>query len=193
MRIIAGSAGSVPLMVPRTLTRPTTDRVRESLFAALGDLVPGARVLDLFAGSGSLGLEALSRGAVSADFVESHGPACEAITRNLEKARLGGARVHRREALAFLSGVPGGRYDLVFADPPYARSGSEHELLAALLNSPSLARALVPGGLLVLESLASAPLPETPLWTVRDERVYGTTRVSFLSPLLPDNPVTRDP
>ena len=105
MRIIAGSAGSVPLQVPRTLTRPTTDRVRESVFAALGDLVAGARVLDLFAGSGSLGLEALSRGAASCDFVESHGPACEAISKNLAKARLAGGKVLRRDVLAYLGTV----------------------------------------------------------------------------------------
>ncbi len=182
MRIIAGSAGSVPIRVPPSLARPTTDRVRESLFAALGDLVADARVLDLFAGSGSLGLEALSRGAASADFVESHGPACETIERNLQKTRLAGGRVHRREALAFLATVPATRYDLAFADPPYAREEKDRELLAALLNAPAFPAALAPGGLLVLESLASAPLPETPLWSVRDERTYGTTRVSFLSP-----------
>lgn len=187
MRIIAGSAGSVPLHVPRTLTRPTADRVRESLFAALGNLVVGARVLDLFAGSGSLGLEALSRGAVSADFVESSGPACDAIAKNLEKTRLTGGRVHRREALAYLSPALSNRYDLIFADPPYAREDKERELLLALLQSPSLSAALSPDGLLVLETLSSPPLPATPLWNVRDERSYGTTRVSFLSP------VTRDP
>lgn len=183
MRIIAGSAGSIPLQVPRTLTRPTTDRVRESLFAVLGDLTTGARVLDLFAGSGSLGLEALSRGAVSADFVESHGPACEAIQKNLDKTRLAGGRVHRREVLAFLGGVSSARYDLIFADPPYARSDAERELLEKLLTSPALAGSLAPGGLLVLESLSSAPLPENDLWSVKEERTYGVTRVSFLAPV----------
>lgn len=183
MRIIAGSAGSVPLQVPRTLTRPTTDRVRESLFAALGDLVPGARVLDLFAGSGSLGLEALSRGAASADFVESHGPACEAISKNLEKTRLANGKVHRREVLAFLAGLAPSRYEVVFADPPYARSDDEQRLLDALLASEKLATSLAPGGALVLESLASVPLPDTALWTARDERLYGTTKVTFLFPV----------
>lgn len=180
MRIIAGSAGSVPLQVPRTLTRPTTDRVREAIFATLGDLVPDSRVLDLFAGSGSLGLEALSRGAASVDFVESHGPACEAIAQNLEKTKLVGGKVHRREALAFLGSVAAGRYELVFADPPYAREEKDRDLLAALLNSSKLAASLASGGLFVLESLASAPLPETALWFPQDERVYGTTQVSFL-------------
>jgi 16S rRNA (guanine966-N2)-methyltransferase len=181
MRLIAGSAGSVPLEVPRDLARPTTDRVREALFGALGDLVPGARVLDLFAGSGSLGLEALSRGAVSADFVDSSGAASEVIARNLGKTRLAGGRIHRREVLAFLRGVGESCYDLVFADPPYARGEGERELLAALLLSPGLASSIAPGGLLILESLATAPLPETPLWLTKDTRTYGKTRVSFLA------------
>ena len=187
MRIIAGSAGSIPLQVPRSLTRPTTDRVRESLFAVLGDLTVGARVLDLFAGSGSLGLEALSRGALSADFVESHGPACESIRKNLEKTRLKGGQVVSRDVVAFLAGVSNSRYDLIFADPPYARSDAERELLEKLLSSPALVGSLAPGGLLVLESLSSAPLPENELWATREERAYGVTRVSFLAP------VTRDP
>ena len=185
MRIIAGSAGSIPIQVPRSLTRPTTDRVRESLFAVLGDLVAEARILDLFAGSGSLGIEALSRGAASADFVESNAAACTVIQKNLEKARVKGGRVHRRDVFAFLGSLPAARYDLVFADPPYARSEAEQECLEKLLNSPGLRDSLAPDGLLILESLSSAPLPETSLWSSRDERDYGTTRVSFL--------VNRDP
>ncbi len=182
MRIISGSAGSIPLLVPRALTRPTTDRVRESIFAVLGDLVQGARVLDLFAGTGSLGLEALSRGAVSADFVDSSAAACESVAKNLQKTRLCGGVVHRRDALAWLSSAPEGRYDLIFADPPYARDEQEKELLEALLTSPRLAASLSPSGLLVLETLASAPLPETTVWIEREARAYGTTRASFLAP-----------
>lgn len=181
MRIISGSAGSIPLQVPRGLTRPTTDRVRESLFAVLGDLVCDARVLDLFAGSGSLGIEALSRGAVSVDFIESNGTACETIQRNLEKAKLLGGKVHRRDVVAHLGSISSARYDLIFADPPYARSDSEFELLGKLLNMGGLAAALAPDGLLVLETLSSSPLPENDLWKTMDERHYGITRVSFLS------------
>lgn len=181
MRIISGSAGSIPLQVPRGLTRPTTDRVRESLFAVLGDLVCDARVLDLFAGSGSLGIEALSRGAVSVDFIESNGTACETIQRNLEKAKLLGGKVHRRDVVAHLGSISSTRYDLIFADPPYARSDSEFELLGKLLNMGGLAAALAPDGLLVLETLSSSPLPENDLWKTMDERHYGITRVSFLS------------
>lgn len=183
MRIIAGSAGSVPLQVPKTLTRPTTDRVRESLFAALGTLVADSRVLDLFAGSGSLGLEALSRGAATADFVEAHAPAAAAIEQNLLKTRLTGGRVHRRDVFAFLTTAPAARYNLIFADPPYAREDAQKETLARLLACDSLARTLEPGGILVLESLASEPLPAHELWNLRDERTYGTTRVNFLTPV----------
>lgn len=182
MRIIAGTAGSIPLQVPKTITRPTTDRVRESLFAALGDLVVDSRVLDLFAGTGSLGLEALSRGAASADFVEAHAPAAAAIEQNLRKTRLTGGRVHRRDVFAFLSTAPAARHGLVFADPPYAREEPQKETLARLLASDTLVRTLEPGGILILETLASEDLPAHELWDLRDERTYGTTSITFLTP-----------
>ncbi len=182
MRIIAGRAGSIPLLVPRSLTRPTSDRVRESLFAALGDLVADARVLDLFAGSGALGLEALSRGAAQADFVEADAAACDAIAKNLAKTRLSGGRVHQRKVLAYLSTLSPRHYQLIFADPPYARGPKESDLLRDLLQAPALPAALTGGGLFVLESLASVPLPESPLWECREERRYGDTRLSFLVP-----------
>ncbi len=182
MRIISGSAGSVPLRVPRLLTRPTTDRVRESLFSVLGDLTSQARVLDLFAGTGSLGLEALSRGAATADFVESQAEACEVIRKNLEKTRLTGGKVHRRDVFSFLASVRQVSYDLIFADPPYAREESDRETLLKLLENESLPRALAPGGLFVLETLASDPLPTLIRWSVKEERDYGTTRIGFLVP-----------
>jgi len=183
MRIIAGSAGSIPLKVPRSLTRPTTDRVREAVFSVLGEKLAGARVLDLFAGSGSLGLEALSRGAAEATFVESNGPACTIISENVAKSRLAGARVQRRDVLAFLSTAAKGHYDLVFADPPYARDEATLALLTTLLTLPALAESLAPDGVFVLESFASVALPESPLWEVVREKIYGSTRVSYLSPL----------
>ncbi len=190
MRIIAGTAGSIPLKVPPSLTRPTTDRVREAVFSVLAGKLAGARVLDLFAGSGSLGLEALSRGATSATFVESNGSACTIIGENLRKTRLTGANIQRRDVFSFLSTAPGGRYDLVFADPPYAQDESTHALLASLLSLPVLARLLAPEGIFVLESAARATLPDTPSWEVVREKTYGHTRVSYLHPLpappLPD-------
>ena len=185
MRIIAGTAGSIPLKVPRSLTRPTTDRVREAMFSVLAAKLAGARVLDLFAGSGSLGLESLSRGAAEATFVESNGAACAIIGENLQKSRLEGARVQRRDVLSFLSTTPAGHYDLIFADPPYARDEATLALLTALVTLPALAAALAPEGIFVLESFASVALPETPLWEVVREKTYGSTRVSYLSPLPP--------
>src|ERR1043166_5048036 len=88
MRVIAGSAGGIPLHTPRTDLRPTMDRIKAAIFSSLGEKIIGARVLDLFAGTGALGIEALSRGAVSAIFVESDARAADAIRRNLEKTRL---------------------------------------------------------------------------------------------------------
>lgn len=183
MRIIAGTAGSIPLKVPRSLTRPTTDRVREAVFSVLGGKLDGARVLDLFAGSGSLGLEALSRGAAEATFVESNSPACTIIGENVQKTRLTGSRVQHRDVLSFLSTAAIGHYDLVFADPPYAQDEATFALLTTLLTLPALTRALAPEGIFVLESLASVALPDAPLWEIVREKTYGSTRVSYLIPL----------
>ncbi|MEX2578334.1 MAG: 16S rRNA (guanine(966)-N(2))-methyltransferase RsmD [Verrucomicrobiales bacterium] len=182
MRIIAGTAGSIPIEVPKSLTRPTTDRVREAVFSSLSRRVAEAAVLDLFAGSGSLGLEALSRGARSAVFVDSSATACAAISKNLEKTGLSGGRVVKADAVSFLSGRDLGSFDLVFADPPYARDDATLADLSALLENPRLAAAVSTDGLLVLESSARAPVPEAPLWKVEKERIYGKTRVSFLAP-----------
>ncbi|MDZ8172308.1 RsmD family RNA methyltransferase [Microbacterium xanthum] len=123
-RIISGGAGSLALEVPGAGTRPTSDRVRESVVGALesAGVVEAAAVLDLFAGSGALGLECLSRGAASADLVEKSPKAAAVTARNARKvaSALGGApaRVHRASADAFLRGTTQ-RFDLVFLDPPY--------------------------------------------------------------------------
>src|SRR5437764_904886 len=102
MRIISGTAGSIVIRVPDAVTRPTTDRVREAVFSMMGEAFEGARVLDLFAGSGAMGLEALSRGAREAFFVEQHTGAAEVIQENLKRARLQGGRTIKAEALAAL-------------------------------------------------------------------------------------------
>jgi 16S rRNA (guanine966-N2)-methyltransferase len=184
MRIIAGSAGGIPLKTPGALTRPTTDRARESLFASLGTLLSGAKVLDLYAGSGSLGIEALSRGAASALFIEQERRACGVIEDNLKKARLEGGQVRCCQVTKFLRShqIDGGGYDLVFADPPYAKDRLAEEELLALLGSEHLAGLLSGKGVFVLESLASLQLPElvAQRWDVRDERRFGETRISFL-------------
>lgn len=183
MRIIAGTAGSIPIKVPKSLTRPTADRVREALFSALGPRVDGAEVLDLYAGSGALGMEALSRGARSATLVEQAADACRIISENLEKTRLTGGNVVKSSVSSFLSRLSPDSIDLVFADPPYARDEESTAEVSALLNNEKLSASLAPDGIFILESLAKSPLPETTLWTVEKEKNYGKTRVSFLSPV----------
>ena len=183
MRIIAGTAGSQPINVPRNLTRPTTARGREAVFSSLGEQVIDARVLDLFAGSGSLGIEALSRGAASATFVDSSEDACRIISENLRKTRLNGGTVQKRSISAVLSSnLTEDNYDLVFADPPYARDEETAAQVEDLLQNAALPHAISAEGRLVVESFAKAPLPDSPLWEVAKEKIYGKTRVSFLTP-----------
>jgi 16S rRNA (guanine966-N2)-methyltransferase len=131
MRIIAGEYKGRRLVAPPgTATRPTSDRVREALFSILGARVEDADVLDLFAGSGALGIEALSRGAQKATFVDNAPAALTTIRRNLEGVQ--GATVVRRDARAFLRDARenGRQYDLVFLDPPYRQAASLGQELA---------------------------------------------------------------
>ena len=136
MRVVAGRFGGRTLVAPRgRSTRPTSDRVREALFSILGpDLVDGARVLDLFAGSGAMAIEALSRGAADATLVDSSAASVAAIRRNLSSLGVQ-AEVRRQDALAYLRGASrdARQYDLVFLDPPYRHAGALGiELSAAL-------------------------------------------------------------
>ncbi|HEY7562188.1 MAG TPA: 16S rRNA (guanine(966)-N(2))-methyltransferase RsmD [Gaiellaceae bacterium] len=174
MRIIAGSRKGARILAPRGLdTRPTGDRVREAVFNLVGP-VDGAEVLDLYAGSGAMGLEALSRGAERVTFVESDRAAAETIVRNLDKLGLDGAVVLREDAARKLAADAGAgrRYDLVLIDPPY-------RMLAGIL--PSLAShlpaVLAPDGLAVVESGARDE-PELPLPLVTSRR-YGSVRVTL--------------
>lgn len=123
MRVISGSAKGRRLRVPqRAGTRPTTDRIRQVIFDLLGEEVRGARTLDLFAGSGAMGIEALSRGAAEATFVEARREACDVILQNLEATGLrGSATIRRGDVLRILGGRPGDGFDLAFVDPPYER------------------------------------------------------------------------
>ncbi|MEA2224066.1 MAG: rRNA (guanine966-N2)-methyltransferase [Solirubrobacteraceae bacterium] len=170
MRVVAGAYGGRRLAAPEgSATRPTSDRVREALFSVLGTSVQGARVLDLFAGSGALGIEALSRGAASAVFVDRAPRAIGAVRANL--AALGiDADVRRIEARAWLrtASARSEAYDLVFLDPPYRRAA---ELGREL--SEGLAAVLAPGARVVTESDRRDPL-ELDL-PVADERRYGDT------------------
>ena len=182
MRVITGLAGGQPLKVPRSLTRPTTDRVREAVFSSLGELVSGARVLDLYAGSGALGIESLSRGAASVLFVEESTTACRIIEENLLSTRLAGGMVRPGRVSQILRSLPSSPgFDLIFADPPYARGPEEREELKTLLETPTLPTLLRPGGCFVLESWSKSRLPPAPVWHSLRERRYGETLVTYLA------------
>jgi 16S rRNA (guanine966-N2)-methyltransferase len=176
MRIIAGSAGGIPLRVPDGDVRPTSDRVREALFSVLAGIVPGARCLDLYAGSGALGIEALSRGAESCLFVDRSRASCEAVRANLTKAKLAGGDVRCSEVDRFLRGASG-KYDLVFADPPYAKPGGD-DLAGLLALSEPLVEMLAPGATLLLESRKGAgEYPHHERLESVDLREYGDTQL----------------
>lgn len=171
MRVVSGTFGGRRLHAPPGRdTRPTSDRVREALFSVLGDIV-GARVLDLYAGSGALGLEALSRGAVSCEFVDRAPAAIAAIRRNLDALGID-APVHRRDALRALIDASrrGAAYDLVVLDPPYRHPAGLGRAL-----SEALPAVLAPGGRVVTESDRRSPLDlDLPLTF---ERRYGDTLI----------------
>lgn len=182
MRVVAGSAGGVRLLVPKTDIRPTMDRVKAAIFSSLGEKIPGARVLDLFAGTGGLGIEALSRGSASAVFVENNAPAVETIRRNFTRTRLQG-EVRQMDVFSFLDRLAKpGVFDIVFADPPYAKKPGERDFGAELLCSAALAAALAPGGIFVLEKPPGAPFPKGTLWECARLKKYGATEVAFLHP-----------
>jgi 16S rRNA (guanine966-N2)-methyltransferase len=177
MRVIAGRWGGRRLQAPPgEATRPTSDRVREALFSVLGARIDGARVLDLFAGSGALGIEALSRGAAEATFVDSAPGAIRAVRANLEA--LGAEAVVRRaDARRYLDAASAARaeYDLVFLDPPYKLAGRLGSVLTAAL--PAV---LAPGAAVVAESDRRTPLDlGLPLL---DERRYGDTLIRIHGP-----------
>ena len=174
MRVIAGVARGVPLVAPRDRgTRPITDRVKETLFGILGDRVPGARVLDLYAGSGAIGIEALSRGAAHATFVERAPSALAAVRANLERTRLGElARVDPREVERFLSDATNDASDLVFLDPPY-------ELRAIVAPLRAVVPHLAPGAMIVVKHFWRTEPPEVAGLEAVRQRRFGETMLTF--------------
>lgn len=184
-RIIAGFAGSLALAVPKSGTRPTSDRVREAIFSALEarDRLTGARVLDLYAGSGALGLEAASRGAAEVTLVDRARDAGAVARRNAERvARAAPAHAAPRirslvqSVQAFLAGVAGG-WDLVFLDPPYELTGAQ-----LLDDLELLAPRVDPDAVVVVERSVRDPEPAWPAGFALDRRsVYGETAVYWLS------------
>ena len=181
MRVIAGSAGGIRLAVPKHGVRPTMDRVKAAIFSSLGDAVIGAQVLDLFAGSGALGIEALSRGAASVLFVEEDRQSIATIGRNLAKAKFE-ARVRQQNVFEFLrSPSRTEKFQIVFADPPYEKTKSGDCFTEKLLTNKELAQLLDPQGVFVLEKHPGEALPDTKLWRVARQKTYGATEVLFLS------------
>jgi 16S rRNA (guanine966-N2)-methyltransferase len=169
MRVVGGEYGGRRLAAPRgRSTRPTSERTREAVFSMLGD-ISGARVLDLFAGSGALGIEALSRGAAHATFVDSGPAAVTVIRRNLEQLGLGECALIAKLDVRALGPV-GEAYDLVFVDPPYPQANPLGPLLAR-----ELPARVTPGGRVVSESDRRSPL-ELGLPMIRERR-YGDTLI----------------
>jgi 16S rRNA (guanine966-N2)-methyltransferase len=180
MRVIAGSAGGARLAVPKCGVRPTMDRVKAAIFSSLGDAVIGARVLDLFAGSGALGIEALSRGASSATFVEEHRQSADIIESNLGKTKLTG-HVRQQDVFHFLRNSSGmEKFQIIFADPPYEKTKSGENFTEKLLTNKELGQLLDFAGTFVLEKRPVETLPEIRLWRVARQKTYGATEVLFL-------------
>jgi 16S rRNA (guanine966-N2)-methyltransferase len=181
LRVISGSAGGLLLKSPkRHMLRPTQDRIREVIFSSLAEMIPDARVLDLYAGTGSFGIEALSRGAARAVFVEQDREAVECIRENLRHCKLEGADVRPGDALAYLDQPDGETFDLIFADPPYDKSRGSldaHPLLA------KIAPRLGSKGIMVWEHFAAQRMTESGIWQVIRHRTYGETGLTFLQPV----------
>jgi 16S rRNA (guanine966-N2)-methyltransferase len=170
LRIIAGEHRGARIFAPRGQdTRPTSDRVREAAFNLIGP-VDGASVIDLFAGSGAMGLEALSRGAATAVFVENDRDACRTIDRNIEKLRVTGGRVVQQDVLQALA-TDSTAYDLVLCDPPYGYARLDRL-------GPYLAARLAEDGVLVFET-GTREQPEIQGLRVRTSRTYGSARLTL--------------
>lgn len=181
MRITGGEFGGINLKVPKSdAIRPTQDRVREAVFSMLQSEIPGCDFLDLFAGTGSAGLEALSRGATSATFVERDARhiAClnENIAKVLKSARAQAATVVRADAYRYIASYAGAGFSVVFADPPYALG--EERGYAGVLETLASREVLRRGGIFVAEMTAAQASEEAPKdWQLIKDRTYGKTRI----------------
>ena len=177
IRIIAGTAGGLFIQSPKKFTsRPTQERVREALFSSIASWIPEASFLDLYAGSGSVGIEALSRGAASATFVEVDRQFCKTIQANLKQCRLTGEIVSR-EAAQYLSQPPLKKYDIIFADPPYDQKTPD---LDTLPFATQLQHFLKPDGILIWEhDIHSQWNPPAGLEITKVKKI-GETRLTYI-------------
>lgn len=176
MRIIAGKAGRIAIKVPAAVTRPTTDFVRQALFSILGERVSGARVLDLYSGSGALGLEALSRGAAQCTFVDEHRQATAVVTENLTRTKLDGGHAVKSEAITFLKRDLAS-YDLIFADPPYWKYHGDKDHIKELLTSGLILPRLASGGWFIVEISSNQASHDSEDFTLIARREYGSSAI----------------
>lgn len=186
MRIISGSARGMVLRVPKGEVRPTTDRVREALFSILGARVEGARVLDLFCGSGALALEALSRGAASARLVDQSAASCRTASENARRLGFSNIAVTNCDCMQFVNRERG-VYDLVFADPPYCKFPGDRDMIAGLM-AGRLRDLLAPDGIFVAEAQVGYGVGAQSSrtfegWELADCREYGNNTLLFYTPL----------
>ena len=183
MRIIAGKAGRLAIKVPQAVARPTTDFVRQAIFSILSDRVDDSRVLDLFAGSGAIGLEALSRGAKACTFVDEHRQANAVIQQNLEKTKLTGGRIVKSDVQGFLKRDTAS-YDLIFADPPYWQHHGDKDHIGGLLHSSLLAPRLAHDGWFIAEISAHQSSPAAADFILTDRREYGGSAILLYASVL---------
>lgn len=182
MRIIAGKAKGYQIRIPKGEVRPTQDRVREALFNILGPILPGASMLDLFCGSGSVGLEALSRGAANVRMVDAARASCATSRQNLQQSGLSGGSVIQSDCLSFVR-RDRGLYDIIFADPPYCKALGERDMIAELMTD-RLADLLKDDGYFIAEAqlgygVGDAHSRDFPGWKLVDERSYGKNTLLF--------------
>lgn len=182
MRVIAGSAGGIHLDAPKTGLRPTMDQVKGAIFSSLADLVVEATVLDLFSGTGGLGIEALSRGATHATLVELDRKAVECIRTNLAKTHLE-AEVFAGDVYRFLDLAikKERKFDIIFADPPYSHAEDSMDHAKRLFKNEYLPMLLKDDGIFVLEKIPKTDLPLSAAWRITREKRYGNTELVFLA------------
>lgn len=183
IRITAGEWRGRQLKVPRGDVRPAQDRVRLAVFSSLADRVPGARVLDLFAGTGAYGLEALSRGAAAATWVEKDRRVLAVLRENVTTLCGPGQdkAVVSADALRFLERGGGDvSYDLIFADPPYDQDGGWLKKILSALTGRSILKS---SGLLVMEQSVHVPAVNREGWQQLKRRVYGETQIDYMAPI----------
>ena len=176
MKIIAGKAGRIAIKVPSAVARPTTGFVRQAIFSILGERVQNARVLDLFAGSGALGLEALSRGAAACTFVDDSRQSTNTIAENLSKTRLDGGHAVKSEVTPFLKRDTAS-YHLIFADPPYWKYHGDQDHVSDLLQSDLISPRLAPDGWFIVEISSRQTSPISGNFTLVARREYGSSAI----------------